>query len=387
MLGALFRDKGVSLVLVYLHARSCVRFRVDSQFLLMLLTTLTTRVLLCALCVTGAPPVVFLGSPTMCSPTGIHSPYALRPDGCLPSLFLTAPGQPVLLTNLFDPPCTSTHASIKGGMLGDFLNVQTGSILHNFSNTSSEIVKMLLRGNRLEIFQVNRTSSDVFGYKEHASGTSGYPSIRAGDPAFAHIGIGGNVSSIGDLARKPLAKSNLSIDLCSDAGSYPFVNFSDAVWGWGHFEMDHTPIPDIYFSLEMLQFPSGMLGEGMSIVWHSAPDDSGLSRFVHSIFLHMNKQPVPFSQLGGIPIIHFFYITFRSQRRHSVGPQTISSPMRCRVLTRRRRFCATLACGLCWTRARPSRPIPVPAPSGCGARALVLPRTGMAPAVPPCATS
>ena len=38
MLGALFRDKGVSLVLVYLHARSCVRFRVDSQFLLMLLT-------------------------------------------------------------------------------------------------------------------------------------------------------------------------------------------------------------------------------------------------------------------------------------------------------------------------------------------------------------
>jgi hypothetical protein len=232
----------------------------------------------------GGPAGLPLGEPLHGLYPWHHSPHALRPDGCLPSLFLAAPVQHVLQTNISDPPCASMRAAIKSNMLDDLLNVSAGSFLHNFSNTSSETVKVLLRANRLENFQVNRTSSDVFGYKDHASGTSGYPSIRAEDPAFAPSGLGGNVSSIGDLARLSLVKSNMGIDLCGGADSYPFVNLSDAVWGWDHFEMDHTPIPDIYFSLEMLQFPSDMQGESMSILWHSAPCDSDLSRFVYSIF-------------------------------------------------------------------------------------------------------
>ena len=73
-------------------------------------------------------------------------------------------------------------AAIKSSMLDDFLNVSAGSVVHKKSNASSESEKMLLRGNRFEIFQVNGTSPDVFGYKGHASGISGYPSILAEGP-------------------------------------------------------------------------------------------------------------------------------------------------------------------------------------------------------------
>ena len=149
----------MSQVLVYLHASSCVRFRLFGSQIPSVLTMLTSRVLLCAACVAGAPPVSLLLSPYLCSTTGIHSPHALRPDGCLPSLFLAVSVQHVLQTNISDPPCASMCAAIKSSMLDDFLNVSAGSVVHKKSNASSESEKMLLRASRHEVPLYRRISS------------------------------------------------------------------------------------------------------------------------------------------------------------------------------------------------------------------------------------
>ena len=288
-----------------------------------MLPTLTTRVLLHASCVMGAATVSPVFSPSVGSVWGFHSPHAPRSDGCLPPFLHLATEHKALKGFVSDDSRVCKWLPIKTNMSCGCLNVLTGSVMHTDSNMGLLINKSIIRSKRHEFSKVRLSPPKASHLEEHAYGTSKHLFFLPIDQTVASDGLDSRVSSIAVHGRLLTADSNMSIGWDGGAGSASFVNDSNIGWGWNNVEIDHSPIPDIYFSLDLLQFSSGEWDGNIPIVQHGPEHDSALCHVLISR-LHMNKQSVHLSQLDDIPINHFLYVTCESQRNRSLALRPVS---------------------------------------------------------------